>query len=404
MQNYYQILGVGEAASGPEIKAAYKKLAMLHHPDRNQNNKQAEEKFKQINNAYQILSDPQRRAHYDLVLNYQHFQTTATYTDQGTSYSSSYTRSTARSTATGHRANRPGYSYKDRQKAEKESFAIASLVIISMLMVVGIYIGITSYIEMRKTEEEQAYRESQMSRARMYFEGRQFRASLEEINLLINSWPGDMAYITFQEQVLQEIRKKADQAFNAEEYTLALEFFGILHDYDTVIGKELKYKLVKCYNAEGQYLKATALLKEIVRSFPDDISAYYELSQVYLAQQNTEEALKYVEHARNLAIRYYRNQYGEAYAILVDPGSLSDVHYLVFYNHALINSKMGKFEAALRDCSWATFLRPEYGDIHLLKGDCEFAIGQRQKACQSWQTAASLGMEAASGNMASHCR
>ena len=64
-KDYYQILGVDKKAGEKEIKQAYRKLAMKYHPDRNPGDKQAEEKFKEINEAYQILSDKQKRQQYD---------------------------------------------------------------------------------------------------------------------------------------------------------------------------------------------------------------------------------------------------------------------------------------------------------------------------------------------------
>jgi curved DNA-binding protein len=64
-KDYYKVLGVERSASGDEVRKAYRKLAMQFHPDRNPNDKGAEEKFKEINEAYQVLSDPQKRARYD---------------------------------------------------------------------------------------------------------------------------------------------------------------------------------------------------------------------------------------------------------------------------------------------------------------------------------------------------
>lgn len=64
-QDYYAALGISRSASAEEIKKAYRKLAMQYHPDRNKGDKQAEERFKEISNAYEVLKDEQQRAAYD---------------------------------------------------------------------------------------------------------------------------------------------------------------------------------------------------------------------------------------------------------------------------------------------------------------------------------------------------
>ena len=63
--NYYQLLGVHRNATDAEIKRAFRRLAHEHHPDKNPGDKAAEDKFKEINQAYEVLSDPQKRAYYD---------------------------------------------------------------------------------------------------------------------------------------------------------------------------------------------------------------------------------------------------------------------------------------------------------------------------------------------------
>src|SRR2546423_14554543 len=64
-KDYYSSLGVAKTASQKEIKAAYRKLARKHHPDVNQGDKSAEGRFKEINEAYEVLGDPEKRKKYD---------------------------------------------------------------------------------------------------------------------------------------------------------------------------------------------------------------------------------------------------------------------------------------------------------------------------------------------------
>ncbi len=76
-RDYYKVLGVGKSATEKEIKSAFRKLAQQYHPDKNPGDKRAEEKFKELNEAYEVLRDPQKRSTYDrLGASYSQWQRT----------------------------------------------------------------------------------------------------------------------------------------------------------------------------------------------------------------------------------------------------------------------------------------------------------------------------------------
>ena len=64
-RDYYEVLGVARNANADEIKKAYRKAAIKYHPDKNPGDKEAEEKFKEANEAYEVLSNPEKKAKYD---------------------------------------------------------------------------------------------------------------------------------------------------------------------------------------------------------------------------------------------------------------------------------------------------------------------------------------------------
>ena len=82
MSNYYDILGVSKTATADEIKKAYRTLAFKYHPDRNQGNAEAEEKFKEISAAYDVLGDEAKRRQYDMGYSTDSYSTAGRQTQQ----------------------------------------------------------------------------------------------------------------------------------------------------------------------------------------------------------------------------------------------------------------------------------------------------------------------------------
>ena len=83
-KDYYKLLGVNKKATQAEIKKAYRKLAMKYHPDKNQDDTKAEEKFKEISEAYEVLGNEENRGKYDqLGANWKHYEKNGAYANQG---------------------------------------------------------------------------------------------------------------------------------------------------------------------------------------------------------------------------------------------------------------------------------------------------------------------------------
>ena len=82
MKDYYETLGITKTATSEEIKKAYRNLAFKYHPDRNPNDKAAEEKFKQVSEAYNVLIDEKKRSDYDRYGSSQSYETASSYGNQ----------------------------------------------------------------------------------------------------------------------------------------------------------------------------------------------------------------------------------------------------------------------------------------------------------------------------------
>ena len=107
VRNYYEMLGVDKNAPSNEIKKAYRTLAIKYHPDRNLGNKAAEEKFKDINEAYEILSDQTRRVQYDQSISRNNF------VNKAASFSNFGRKNSAGAKNTAQRPRRGGVSTDD---------------------------------------------------------------------------------------------------------------------------------------------------------------------------------------------------------------------------------------------------------------------------------------------------
>lgn len=165
MVNFYQVLGVKENATQVEIKAAYKKLAIAYHPDKNGGNKAKEDIFKSITEAYTTLSDPEKRIRHDQRLAYYRFQPSQTqYNHSGRGpvgpnpYGNPFTYSDFSGGAQAHSQGQPG-NWRPSTQSRRVSFASMHDIAIGLLIMACIFtagIWVNSVMSRRAAEAELA--------------------------------------------------------------------------------------------------------------------------------------------------------------------------------------------------------------------------------------------------------
>jgi DnaJ-class molecular chaperone len=138
--NYYHILGVQKSSSEAEIKAAYKTLAKKYHPDKNSNNLEFEEKFKQINEAYQTLSNSTKKKNYDWeTYKYSNDVNTPKY-----HYNTSYTTNYHRNFSFGQfqqKEDPTKNQYRRNPQKGNVKFYILTFLMLVTIIVLGLFLG-----------------------------------------------------------------------------------------------------------------------------------------------------------------------------------------------------------------------------------------------------------------------
>ncbi|HAS39404.1 MAG TPA: hypothetical protein DCS93_02955 [Microscillaceae bacterium] len=254
MANYYDVLGIKSTASSQEIRDAYKTMAKKYHPDKNVDNPYAEEVFKRINTAYQILSDQQKRYQYDQAQIYQTVATAATSTTSSTDTNYYRTnpntgqapyRNTTRQSYKTRRVYRPKskYRYAHIPKKVRRNLNILAGVIGIGVLVFGFYIYDASrYIAARHRYQravEYMQKKDYYLAIKHLHEAVAFNPTLVEAHLLIGKINDsvykqpEVAYINYSRAIRYAEQPTADMyfqrglnAFKAKKYQWAAGDFS----------------------------------------------------------------------------------------------------------------------------------------------------------------------------------
>lgn len=357
--DYYKILEVKPSASMEEIKLAYRKLAKQYHPDRNQGNPAAEEKFKQITEAYEMLSNTSKRAIYDFSsdgIYAQPWVNTYTYQDENDTFT--------------YKNKKKRHPFQGKQK--KGLFGITNKVVrVFVLSAIIILIGVAGLLGIR------IYANYQFNTGLKQYEAKQYILALQNIEQSLDLFgsKNPQAYLLVSKILIDEYKN----------YTRALGYInkGLNIKADEAITAKLYYLKGKCLKNLNQFKSAyTSFKLAAIMELPSD-SLHFELAELNCFVFN-----KYEDAIEN-------------FSALIDINPNFSDAYL---GRAYSFQKLEEHKKAIEDANMYIALNDQDGSGYYLKAVSEAALNKKKAACEALRKAIALGANDSEGLMNKVCK
>lgn len=402
MQDYYDLLGVPSSASSDEIRKAYKRLALLYHPDRNHNDKQAEDTFKKINGAYQVLSDPVKKNRYDFLREYGAGASTLFDTvEHHPKYRRHQTHPPYARYSTGDRGQYT--QYKVDKKYFRDLFVTLGIFFLISTCIVGFY-EFQNYLSEKQLLEIKQQNHVVLQQAREHFVNGEYRLALANASMLAAKYPLETSYEEAFDGMLAQLSDIAQTQFDAGQYFRAGKHYEIIKDFEEPSNLNTHYRIAMCHYKDGEFLKAIHSLDYIQMRDRQNMPLLLQIAGIYDNDlENPEQALGYYDEARALFKKFQATSYGEAFELIMPVEDTPDIYFELFLKRADINLRLEQFDEAIKDCNWAIFLRPERVPPYLMRARAFVAEKNIRRACADWQSATSLGSREAERLFLTQC-
>lgn len=392
MQDFYEALGVNRDASQSQIKVAFKKMAMRYHPDRNPGNKQAEETFKLLNEAYHTLSDPVKRSRYDSRFHIITEELNEVYWQE----------------MKRKRYQQWKQSQEKRYRLDKNYFKIQGLAFLVFLLISGFCFAIinTAHFYVRQQQMEKWRANSlQLKHVNGLFGEGKFHDAFTIIRTMEERDPLDFRFGFVRDSLVAALRKKADEEFREKDFRSAVTHYLVLKNYENPVRYETLENMSMCQYYLGNYKESLEALKHLHNQQPGNLGLVYKIGVINLEKlDNPYEALQYFTMGKKLFKDNLSRVYGNAFQIVMNPQDAPDIYYSIFKARALTNMKLGNFEEAVTDCNWAVFLRPQDGEGYYLRAVANINMKDRRALCEDIGKAKQLGSEQAVALGKRYCR
>lgn len=352
-QNFYTVLGIIQTATLQEIKLAYKRLALKYHPDKNPGNYLAEEQFKLVNTAYQTLSNPGKRARYDLRLMYQSQQRQIVHHQQ--TYQSYRYQQTRQPASVSERYYRP--REQNRRFSRKD-----------LWLTIGFVAGILSFSILLKVVMDHIASVDNYKTAVVYIADGKYTSAH---SLLTDA-------IHFKPEHAAAYQRRAELEFNIfQNYKAALRDLNQVIALQDNPSPQLYYMRGVSHMQLSNYQQAEY-----------DLSIALKLNNkywdAYLSRGETR--LFYLQQPKDAI---------EDLSVYINRSSKGDkvVDALTYRGFAYY--KQGEHNLSEKDYQYALNLDHKNGRVHYLLGRTQLELEQTETACQHFNTAYDLGYTAA---------
>ncbi len=373
MKNFYHILGINRSATPTEIKTAYRKLAVKFHPDKNPNNSLAEEKFKEINQAYQVLSNPEKKKWYDYSIDYEAFQ----YIPH--THRTTYT---TRQNTTTRRYHEIKYKY-GRLDRIGNWWAAGFLIFVICFTIIAV--NVNTYYEKKRQKELVVQASLLFQDAQNDYHNGNYSAALLKLNHINILNSGEFDIFALKEEVFHRILDLGDNHLENGNHRSALEYYYLIVDNFKYVNVSVYYNIVTCQKYLGNYNEAIELLMQITKSGYDEIANTVEIASIFrLELNNYPKALEYYSQSLEAIEAQYQYIYGNAYPLTVNPEATPQLHYEAYLGYGITVRALGFYQNAMSAFNWAIFLRPYLNEAYIEKAECALIMEDKSTACDCY--------------------
>lgn len=381
MTNYYHVLGLSENATPAEIKAAFKRQAVKYHPDKHPGKPEMEEKFKEVNQAYQTLSDQYEKARYDLKLKYREFSSAP----PQTTYTGPRRRSSQRTYTP------PGVDYKQNSIATLYAFAITFG--IALIVMMGVWAK-NAYDQM-KLRELLAERREIYNEAKGSFGNGDFESAFTLMSSLNFFRLEERDMQLFKDNMIEDIILLGDDNYSVEKYDEAIYLYELVQEFEpSKPYYDLKLQLAEAYKKVNEPNKSIAIYEDLMVRDYRTIASMVEIAEIrrdFL--EDIEAARDYYIDAHKRAVKQYKSFYGEAYSLVINERYVPEEHYDLYTGLADIYLRLNNPEMAIKAADWNKYVWPDSADAYLISAHAYLVQQEDDLACIEFTEARNRGWE-----------